>query len=58
MSTPNISHYKGYDITVTDWGATFVYADSPIRTSSLASAMQVIDCLVAWDERHGVVTVV
>lgn len=57
MIVPNISHYKGFEITVTDWGALFIYGGNPVRTSSLASAMQVIDVIVDYDARHGVVTI-
>lgn len=52
MITDNISTYRGIEITVTDWGAVFTYNGSPVRTASLASAMQVIDCLIDYDARH------
>lgn len=52
MITDNISTYRGIEITVTDWGAAFTYNGSPVRTASLASAMQVIDCLIDYDARH------
>ena len=53
----SISHYKGFEIAVTDWGAQFVYDGNPVRTASLSAAMQVIDCLIDYDARHGVVPV-
>lgn len=48
----SVSNYKGYQIIVTDWGARFEYDGNPIRTSSLSSAMQVIDVLIDYDARH------
>lgn len=52
MTAENISTYHDIEIIVTDWGARFEYGGLPIRTNSLASAMQVIDVLIDYDARH------
>ena len=46
------SDYKGYTIHHDRDGAWFIYDGKVIRTASLASAMQVIDCLLEYDARH------